>query len=126
MANDFASIRAFKAKLRKLPTSLAHRVASLASPALTRMTQRDYDTGRNVYGEPRLPGVEGQPLDLKESGATRGQVRFVTTGTVTRCVLGTPYAKYLIRYGILPNGGLPVAWSRRLKELADQAEKEVL
>lgn len=117
LRGDLSSIRGLKSSLRALPLSVAHSVAQRAAPAMTELTLAADQAKRTVYGEARPAGVNG-PLSLFRTGRTRSTMRFVSNGTIVRCVLGTPYAKYLIgKYSILPNGALPVAWSRKLAEL---------
>lgn len=117
------SLRDLKTSLRRMPISLAHSVASRAAPAITGLAVDAYHSGRTVYGEPRPAGVDGQALTLQRSGATLATLRFIAAGTIVRCVLGTPYARYLIgRYGILPSGPLPAAWDRRIAALVRSTE----
>lgn len=100
-----------------MPLSLAHEVAFRAAPVLTTAAAASFDAGRTVYGDARNQGVKGGALTLVRSGDTRRTVKFVSNGRIVRCVLGTPYAKYLIgRYGILPNGNaaMPHAWRTSL------------
>lgn len=106
-------------RIRKIPVVLAQEVAADVAPVLTSMAQSSYGGGQTVYGEARPSGVAGNALDLEVTGATRGDVRFVAIGTVVRAVLGTRWAKYLVgKYRILPMGAIPVAWSKRIAELA--------
>lgn len=118
LRGDLSSIKRLKARIRTLPTTLAAAVASDAAPAMSQLTQDAFGSNRSVYGEPRPAGADGKPLDLERTGDTKRTLRFRTTGTIVSCVLGTDYARYLIgKYGILPNGALPVAWSRRLERI---------
>jgi len=117
LKGDLGKLRSFKSALQAMPRTLAADVATRAAPEMTDLTQSAFSSGQSVYGTSRPAGVDGQPLDLERTGATKAQLRFVSIGTVVRCVLGPPYAKYLIRYGILPNGALPVAWAARLRTL---------
>jgi hypothetical protein len=105
-----------------MPRTVAVDVAKRAAPELTGLTQDAFSAGQNVYGGARPPGVDGEPLSLKKTGATEQQLRFVQIGTVVRCVLGPKYARYLIRYGILPNGAIPVGWTRKLNDLVKATE----
>jgi hypothetical protein len=112
----------FKRKLGALPLSLAHDVAQRAAPSLTRLSNQAYDAGMKVYGEARPLGVDGKSLSLVKSGDTRAKVRFVTEGRIVRCSIPLKYARYLIgKYGILPNGHMPVKWERELDRLVDTA-----
>jgi len=118
LKGDLSSLRGLKSRLKTLPTSVAHDVAQRAAPALTNLTVTAFESDRTVYGEPRPAGVHGQTLSLERTGATRRTLKFVANGTIVRCVLGTKWARYLIgKYGVLPNGSLPVGWSERLGAL---------
>ncbi len=111
-----------KAALRALPRSVQHHVAQKGAPKLTELTREAFNGNRNVYGDARPAGVDGQPLTLVKSGATASYLKFTANGSIIRAVLGTPYAKYLIgKYGVLPNGAMPVKWSRALAEIVKTA-----
>jgi len=118
-----AALADFKRQLREFPLSLAHDIAQRAAPAITDQATSAFDAGNTVYGEARPRSVYGHPLTLLGPKAvTRKTIKFVSNGTIVRCVLGTKYAKYLIgKYGILPNGYLPESWSRRLDGLLASA-----
>lgn len=123
LKGDLSSLRALKSRIKNLPLSVAHDVAQRAAPVLTSATRGAFDSGRSVYGEPRPLGVDGRQLDLRRTGATAAQLRFVSNGTIVRCVLGPSYARYLIgKYGILPNGPLPADWSRKLGVLVHETK----
>lgn len=112
-----------KRTLRTLPVTVAASVARRASPALTQFTAEAFASRQTVYGDARPSSATGAPLSLVKSGATRDALRFVTVGTIIRCVLPTRWAKYLIgKYGILPNGALPVRWSRELGKIVATTE----
>jgi hypothetical protein len=118
LRGNLSSIAGLKQRLRELPTSVAHDVAQRAAPVLTGLARGAFDTRRTVYGEQRPAGVEGNDLTLEKTGATRHTIAFVANGTTIRCVLPTRYARFLIgKYGILPNGAMPVAWSEALRAL---------
>lgn len=110
-------LRKLGARLNKFPTTLVHNVANKTAPSLTQKANAAYGSGRTVYGDARPKGALGAPLSLKRTGATEATLRFVAIGTIVRCVLGTPYAKYLIgKYRILPMGRMPVAWSQQISD----------
>lgn len=119
------SLRDLKAELRRLPLSVAHDVAKQAAPLLTQFTQTAFDTGRNVYGDPRPKGENGETLTLKQTGTTRRALRFVANGTIIRASLGPRYARYLVgKYKILPVGdrsSMPRNWVRAIDELVRTA-----
>lgn len=110
-----------KKALRALPISVASEAAAKAAPAISALAQGAFDSGQTVYGDARPRGVGGADLSLHKTGKARASTYFKSVGTVVRCVLGTPYYKYLIgRYRVLPMGSLPVAWSRKLSEVVGQ------
>jgi hypothetical protein len=126
LRGDLSSIKGLKASLRALPLSVAHSVAQRAAPAMTGLTRQAHASGKSVYGEPYPKGADGRPLTLERTGATKATLRFNASGTIVRCVLGTPYAKYLIgKYGVLPNGAMPVGWTRKLQELAAETKVDL-
>ncbi len=115
LKGNLNTIAGLKKRLRAMPITVAHQVAQRAAPAMTNLTRGAFGSNRTVYGAPRPAGVDGQPLTLEESGATKRTLQFSATGTVIRCVLGPPWSKYLIgKYDILPNGGMPADWTQTL------------
>jgi hypothetical protein len=122
LKGDPKRLTTFAKQLRALPITLAAAVATEAAPALTGLTHGAFTGGQTVYGDARPRGVDGQPLKLYKSGATESGLRFVSVGTIVRCVLPNKYQRYLIRYGILPNGGMPVAWRAKLAEIVRAQE----
>src|SRR5688572_30847017 len=110
-----AALSGLKSKLRAMPISLAHKVASRVAPTLTGKAQGAYDGARTVYGEARPKGVNGNTLDLVDSGRTRSGASFSADGRIVRASLPTKWAKYLIgKYRVLPNGPLPIDWKRSI------------
>lgn len=97
-----------------MPITLSHAVASETAPKLTGLTQDAHDEQRSVYGEAYPPGVT-----LDRTGTTKRTLRFTSSGTIVSCHLGTSYAKYLIRYGLLPNSkaAMPVEWTRAIQRI---------
>lgn len=123
LKGNLGSIKGLKSRIRAMPVTVAHAVAQRAAPAMTQLTTQAFASKRNVYGEARPVGVNGQPLTLEATGATKRTLGFTANGTVLRCQLGTRWAKYLIgKYGVLPNGGLPAAWSQRLGQIVDEVK----
>jgi hypothetical protein len=109
------TLRKLRESLADAPLSVAIQVAQDVAPAITTEAQTAFDAGVTVYGEPRpVSLVDGEKLDLVQSGAVRRDMRFQAVGSVVRAVLGPRYAKYLIgRYKILPVGDrskVPVRW----------------
>jgi len=117
------TLRGFKDALRAMPLSVSNDVAMRAAPELTRRAKVAFLGGVNVYGDERPGGVS-----LMRTGTTFRTLRFVQSGTIVRCALGTEYAKYLIgKYKILPIGdrtGIPVAWVRALDDITAVAFAE--
>lgn len=119
------SIRDLQSRLAKVSTVAAQRVAQRGAPRLTGAVQSAFASARTVYGDVRPFGVKG-PLTLRRTGAIESALRFASVGTVIRSVLGPKYARYLIRYGILPNGSaaIPASWQATLGEEAKRALDE--
>ena len=117
LKGNLSSLKGLKQTIRALPVTIAADVAKRAAPALTSEARDAFVSNTTVYGESRPAGVHGQPLSLVQSGATRDALRFVSIGTIVRCVLPTRWARFLIgKYAILPNGALPVGWSKSLAQ----------
>ncbi|OFV81995.1 MAG: hypothetical protein A2Y78_00225 [Acidobacteria bacterium RBG_13_68_16] len=118
------SMREIQASIKRLPITVAHEVATRGAPALTARLQADFDSGRTAYGQPRPLTSAGRVPDLVETGRTRAELAFDSAGTVLRVKLGTPWAKYLIRFGILPSGAraaMPTAWRKALDAITARA-----
>lgn len=119
------ALRSFKQRLQTLPITLAADVARRASPELTTITQAAHASGKTVYGEPRPVGVNGNVLDLVDTGTTQRDLKFVTIpgSTIVRAALPEKYMRFLIgRYGVLPNGRIPVAMKRALDRLVHETK----
>jgi hypothetical protein len=120
-----ATFASLKQRLNTLPRTVAVDVARRASPQLTALTQEAFSGGSTVYGEARPLGVDGKPLDLQRTGAVAGQLRFTTNGTIVRAVLGPKYSRYLIgKYGVLPNGSMPVRWRSAMAQLVKETKPQ--
>jgi hypothetical protein len=120
---SFGQLAALKAKLLRLPETAA-KIAPKVAERLSELATEAFDSGRTVYGDPRPAGIDGTSLDLKESGALRAQaLRYVAEGRRVRASLSLRYARYYVRYGILPRkGSLPPAWD---KEIGDLCQREL-
>lgn len=114
LRGNIRSLKGLRKRLAKMPTVMAQKVATRTARALSSELRSAFAAGRTVYGESRPTGTQGNKLDLKVTGKTSGSLRFVAIGTLVRAQLTTKYARYLIRFGIMPNAGaaMPVAWSR--------------
>ena len=113
--------------LDALPDSLAHVVAQRGGPLLTRMMRAGFLKRESVSGKPWPRNRDGSSPTLRDTGKTYRQVEFVVSGTIIRCRLGTPYAKYLIaRYGILPTNSrpMPPTWARQMGMLVARVTSE--
>ena len=106
--------------IRKLPVRVAQRTAEQAAPAITARARTSFAAGETAYGDTRREGVDGRTLSLQRTGAFFATLRFVAIGTRVRAALGTAYAKYLMRFGVLPRGGgrMPLAWSNDITKIA--------
>jgi hypothetical protein len=119
LKGDTRSLQSLRRALAKLPLTASARIASAAAPAVSALAREAYDGGRTVYGGARPKGVDGKPLDLVKSGASRRAAQFAAEGTRMRTAVLPRYTRYLIgKYDVLPNGPLPVTWQERLREIA--------
>lgn len=123
LKGNLSSIKGLKTRLQTLPVTIAADVSKRAAPALSTLTANAFSSGRTVYEEARPASVNGGPLTLVKSGATRDALKFVAVGTIVRCVLGPKYSRYLIgKYSVLPMGALPAHWSRKLAQLVSETK----
>jgi hypothetical protein len=113
-----SSLAKIAKSLRALPLRLGQDVAREAAPELTGLAQASYNAQETVYGDARPQGKDG-PLTLHKTGKLQSGVKFTAIGTIVRAVLTVPYARYNIKYGILPRGGsiMPTAWSEAIADL---------
>jgi hypothetical protein len=115
-------LREFTKDLQSLPRTAAIKVARKASASLTGAITSSFDAGQTAYDEPRPLGSAGNKLTLRKTDTVRGMLRMAYDGgTRLRAVLATKYARYLIRFGILPRGGdaMPRKWSQLLARDTD-------
>lgn len=121
MSQSIASLSAFQANLRRLPTVVAQKVAEASAPVLTALTRASFDAGETAYGDAWSPSADGEKVTLRKSGALASKIQYVAIGTKLRVALGVSYAKYLVaRRPITPRQGepLPVAYSDALARTA--------
>ncbi len=115
------TLQALKRALAKLPFTATARIAARSAPAMSELATQAFDGGESVYGGARPASVDGAALTLTRTGATRAALQFIATGRDIRLTRLPRYTKYLIgKYGLLPNGRLPVAWRDRITEIAVQ------
>lgn len=113
------TINALKRALRNMPITASARIAARAAPVMSGLAGDAYDGQRTVYGSPRPRSVEGKPLDLVRTGASRRAMKFIATGRDIRTARLPSYTRYLIgKYDVLPNGPLPATWRERLTAIA--------
>lgn len=124
-----SSIREFASKLRALPLVLAIKVAEDVAPALTAQAKGSFDRSETPYGVPWDPGVDGQKITLRKTGALESTLRYVAIGTRLRVALGTSYAKYQIgKRPVFPSQGgeLPSAYRESLSRSTQKIAKDLL
>jgi hypothetical protein len=125
---SFDRLKKFSTALRKMPVQLAQKVAERASPELTGQAVASFDAGQTVYGDARPTGLHGNDLTLRKTGRLERTIRFASIGTLVRAVLSVPYAKYIIRFGILPHSKaqIPTAWSDALRDIVKDEGRNAL
>lgn len=122
LVGDPRTIKAFGQSLKRLPMQVQNRIASRAAPILSAAAQGSFSAKTDPYGLPWVPGVDGNPVDLEETGRLRSGLRFIAVGRNLRAALTAPYAKYQIgKRRVLPPGGraLPPAWGQALANIAN-------
>lgn len=111
-------LRAFAKGLQAMPRTVAIETARRSSADLTTALTSSFDGGRTAYDEPRPLGSRGNKLDLVQTGRTRSMLRFVHDGgtRLRASLMAIPWARYLVRFGILPRGGdpIPAKWRQLL------------
>jgi len=121
LKGDLRTLQAFKRAVAKLPITSVARIAARSAPAMSELAGSAYDSGQTVYGNARPQSVDGKPLTLERTGASRRAMQFIATGRDIRLTRLPRYTKYLIgKYDVLPNGPLPATWRARLTEIAAQ------
>ena len=115
LTGDIGKIRLLEKSIRDLPRVIGAKVAASAALEISRLARATFYAGQNAYGDRWLPGYDGKPVDLRETGALAGGVAYVATGTKLRARLGPAYAKYVIgKRPIFPTGKLPLAYQAAL------------
>lgn len=126
---DVSSLKKFATSLRGLPLVVGHRVAEVSAPEISRASLTTFNAGQDPYGIAWLPGVDGQPVDLVQTGALQRQTRYVAIGTKLRVALGVPYAKYQIgKRPVYPRQGgvLPASYAKTLSTVASAVIRQEL
>lgn len=109
LKGDIGKIRSLERSIRDLPRVLGAKVATAVADKITAMNRATFAAGQNAYGDPWLPGISGERVDLKETGTLAGSIAYRATGTKLRAHLGPPYAKYVVgKRPVLPTGKLPL------------------
>lgn len=107
--------------LSRLQTTIAHETARKAGPLYSQLTKTAHENRQSVYGGARL-NDDGEVLSLERTGRMISSLKHVVYGRTIRVILGTPYAKYHIRRGLLPNGPIPRAWAAATEQLLREVE----
>lgn len=121
VAVSIASLSKFAADLRRLPRSVAIRVAEHSAPAITTLARATFSASANAYGVPWAPGVDGDRVTMNQTGNLARRIHYVAIGTKLRVALGVPYAKYQIgKRPVFPSqgGALPAEYARTLAQVA--------
>jgi len=125
---DLSSLTKITARLRALPRVLAQDIAERAAPKISAFAKESFDASRDPYGAPWAPGVNGQTITLRKTGALERFVHYVAIGTKIRVSLGVKYAKYQIgKRLIYPRRDLlPKQYSDALRQLASSTARDHL
>lgn len=111
LKGDVTRLRKLEATLRTMPRVLGAKIAASVAPTLSAKLVTTFNAGQNAYGDPWLPGYDGKPVDLRESGALAASARLVAIGTKIRGALGPRYSKWVVNVrGVFPRGRMPKDW----------------
>lgn len=112
LKGNIGTIRNLQRNLAELPRVLGAKVALAAVNVITDRARATFAAGQNAYGDPWLPGHDGEKVTLRKSGAIAAGVKYVAFGTRIRSVLSASHAKYQVgRRPVLPTGALPPAYA---------------
>lgn len=129
LRGNTSSLKAYAQKLRALPRVVALKVTTSAAPALTKLGRATFDASQDAYGVPWAPGVDGQKITLRKSGALAKFLAYVGIGTKLRVALGVPYAKYQIgKRPVFPAQGkaLPTAYVTELASITEKTARAAI
>jgi hypothetical protein len=123
LSNDVAirSLAHLSEILRTKPRAVAQEVTRRVAPAITQLARETYNASEDAYGNPWVPGVDGKPVDLYDSGDMFKTLFYVPEGTKVRVRLSVSYAKYQIgKRHIFPTQGglLPASYSAEISRIA--------
>jgi hypothetical protein len=108
-----AKLRDIARNLGEMPQVVRNRVAARAAEAITDLALSSFDAGQTPFGDAWAPGDDGRDVDLYKSGALRGSLRFVASGSRVRCAMGVKHARYQVgKRRVLPAPGqtMPDSW----------------
>jgi hypothetical protein len=123
LVGNVGKLREFERGLRRLPVTLAQRLAAASAGAITSLARQTFAAGENAYGDPWAPGEHGEAVTLRRSGRLAGGVAYVAIGTRLRAKLGPKYARYQIgKRPVFPRAGahLPIAYIGTLRAKAGE------
>lgn len=120
---DLSKLNRMAKALRKLPLTVQRVAATKTAPDITSRARASFESGETVFGTARPTGVDGQALTLHRTGRLLSGVKFTAIGTRVRAVLSVFYARYNVKYGILPRGRgyMPVSWRESIKTIINDA-----
>lgn len=121
LKGDIGKLRALERSIRDLPRTVGMEVAGASATIITGLARTTYESGQNAYGDEWVPGVDGNRVHLRKSGALAAGVSYVAIGTRLRSKLGPRYAKYQVgTRPVLPTGRLPLAYANALRAKANE------
>lgn len=129
LRGNIGKLKDFAASLRQLPVQVGQKVAASVAPPLTTIVQTDFDASRDPYGIPWAPGVDGQRVTLRKTGALARGLVYRAIGRKLRLQLAPVYAKYQVgKRRIAPAQGaaLPTEYSSVIGETAHTIIREDL
>lgn len=116
---NVAKLKNFAASLRQLPVVVGQKVAASVAAPLTSIAQGNFAASEDPYGNAWAPGVDGQRITLRQTGALARGLVYVAIGRKLRMRLGPDYSRYQVgKRRVAPAQGavLPTTYSSAIVE----------
>jgi hypothetical protein len=121
------TLASYSKRLRELPRITAIKVAQRGAGQITTAAQGSLDSGLTAHDEARPLGTSGNAVTLRQTGALRAALQFLSDGgTRIRVAVQKRYMGVMVgRFEVLPHAGrLPARWRRLLDREAMATLKE--
>ena len=117
---SFAQLGQIRAGLLQWP-HVAAPIAKKVAAIYSQYARESFDAQRSPYGDNWDPSVDGEPIDLVETGKLRNvAVQYNSAGRqVFTNTAAVRYARYHVNRGLFPRSkALPAKWLEAIREAA--------